>query len=246
MTAKLKAYPTPTYTESVFSTEEDTLILPDVHAPYYNADWIERCVRVAVKKGVNRVFLPGDWVDSNHASKYGNNAPETLKDEQAALNQLLDYLLEYFDYVDACTGNHEDRMTRVTDNKISTQQMLEAFFGREEGFVIWPQHYGYIYDVWVGHPRGASKYEHVKVGLEQNRSALLAHTHHFEMCQSADGNQFYAQIGWCGDADRTKYYKYAAPGPRAYVNGAAILTKRKDKVQPIIMVDNVLPPESYL
>lgn len=238
-TTPLKRY------NSVLKINEPTLVLPDLHIPYHNGKWVNRCIKAARSLGATAVLLPGDAFDGNWASKYGDNSPERLVDEVRAWKEdVLPALRSSFEHIYVTIGNHEFRTTRATDFKIQTIEFVKGFFAAD-GVVFSEYHYAYVLDCWVGHPKGAGTTEHLKVARREGRNAILAHTHHWHVSQLEHGRGFAAQIGWCGDPEKMKYYRIDAPAPQAYVNGACVLKKENGVVVPYLMCDPWNPPEMY-
>jgi len=59
------------------TAEGDMLILPDVEAPYHNADWINRCIDLAMSLNVSQLCVAGDFVHFANFSQWaGNFIPE--------------------------------------------------------------------------------------------------------------------------------------------------------------------------
>ena len=230
---------------------EDCLVLPDVHIPYHNASWINRCIAVARAMGIPSVFLPGDAIDANWASAWGDSAPESLEDEVEGWTKHVEpALLDTFQRIYWTVGNHEFRMARSVDHRVATHTWLSRLFGRtDDRLVITEYAWGEVHGVWVGHPKQASKAAHLNLARVKNQDAVLGHTHHFHAGQTEDGRHFGFQIGWCGDPAKMRYINVQAPhGNQAYVNGAAIIMREPGATRATIlpMVDGVMPPEAYL
>lgn len=58
--------------------EGDVLILPDMHIPYHNAEFIEKCIRAAVSMGISTVLFPGDVLEAAAFSAW----PEPFSEER--------------------------------------------------------------------------------------------------------------------------------------------------------------------
>lgn len=64
--------------------EGDALVLPDVEAPFHDADFVQKCVDLAAAWGINQLILAGDFVHFDSLSAWGANwitdEPGTLPD----------------------------------------------------------------------------------------------------------------------------------------------------------------------
>lgn len=74
--------------------EGDALILPDVEAPYHNADFINRCIDLASAWKIEQVILAGDFVHFANFSQWGAEfkAPALPASADAAIMSLVDML----------------------------------------------------------------------------------------------------------------------------------------------------------
>jgi hypothetical protein len=60
------------------TAQGDILILPDVEAPYHNADWINKCIDLALTLNVKQLCVAGDFVHFANFSQWaGNFQPQT-------------------------------------------------------------------------------------------------------------------------------------------------------------------------
>lgn len=231
--------------------KEDCLILPDLHIPYHNSTWVNRCITAAKALGITSVFLPGDVVDVNWASAWGDSANEGLDDEiKAWRDDVEPALLDAFERIYWVQGNHEFRLARRVDHRANTQTLVSSLFGRtDDRLVISEYHWGEVHGVWVGHPKQSGTTAHKNIARVRNTDAVLGHSHHVHASQTEDGRHVGWQIGWCGDPNKMRYISVQAPhGAQAYVNGAAIIMKLPDTQRPVILplIDGTLPPEAYL
>jgi len=108
-------------------------IFCDPHSPYHSELWVNRLLSIADK------FLPkdepkkciciGDLFDMNFAKKWYSDEPSSLDDEIFHVEPII-RALDYFDEVVLVTGNHEQRIGRLTDAKIQARH-LYRLFGKE-------------------------------------------------------------------------------------------------------------------
>lgn len=108
-------------------TADRTLILPDIHAPFHDADWINRCIGLALRMGCDTVALPGDLVDFAAFSKFGRQERVEAEDEILAARQIVTALAHSFARVIYTGGNHEMRLPRKTDNLLELRDAMEMF-----------------------------------------------------------------------------------------------------------------------
>lgn len=74
--------------------EGDTLVLPDVEAPYHHADFINRCIDLAQAWKIDQVVLAGDFVHFANFSAWGAEfkGPSLPASADAAIMELVDML----------------------------------------------------------------------------------------------------------------------------------------------------------
>lgn len=66
----------------------DMLILPDVEAPYHHADWINRCIDLAMALNVKQLCVAGDFVHFANFSQWAGNfkpEPKSIADNPEAM-----------------------------------------------------------------------------------------------------------------------------------------------------------------
>ncbi len=247
---RVRATPTRRFNDYL-RIDEDCLILPDLHIPYQDSQWVNRCIEAAISMGIKHCFLPGDVIDANWASAWGDNAAEGMDDEiKAWAEDVEPALLASFDKVYWTLGNHEFRISRISSHRTPTESWIKNLFGRRDDQVVFSEyHWGLVRNVWVGHPKSAGRLAHLHVARVKGADAVLGHTHHFHASQTEDGKHFGWQIGWCGDASKTRYINVQAPhGQQAYVNGAAIIKQFPGLPKPTIlpMIAGAIEPEVYI
>jgi hypothetical protein len=85
----------PQYTHPL-EMEGDALVLPDVEAPFHNADFLNRCIELAVTWGITQCVLAGDAVHFNSLSKWEpawSSTPKPAGLDEATERRLMDYVM---------------------------------------------------------------------------------------------------------------------------------------------------------
>jgi len=95
--------------------EGDALVLPDVEAPFHNADFIQQCIDLASIWGIRKLILAGDFLHFDSLSNWGANwvktdGGEISQDDSDKLLAFLEdlprkYQEKGFEVVQSLTGN---------------------------------------------------------------------------------------------------------------------------------------------
>jgi len=103
------------------TAQGDMLILSDIHAPYHDSDWINRCIDLALALKINQLAIAGDLVNFSNFSAWGGNfemQPVALVDDpktMAFMNKLPEILRQEFIEIE------EKRQPIDPDNTITTE-----------------------------------------------------------------------------------------------------------------------------
>ena len=105
------------------------MICCDAHSPYHSEVYVNRFISVADRFKIKKAVFIGDLFDMNFAKKWHSDEPSSLDEEIAQVQPIMD-ALDFFDEVVLVTGNHERRVSRLTDAKIQAKHLYREF-GKE-------------------------------------------------------------------------------------------------------------------
>lgn len=229
------------------------LVVPDVHAPFHDADAWKLMIDVARDLQPETIVLIGDLMDCFCISSH-SKSPERvfrLKDEVLVARGLLDDLdsLGAKDKV-FLEGNHEDRLARYISDKapelyglIDIPKLLELK-DRDWEWVPYRQDTR-LGSIYYTHDVGFfGKYSVYRTLEAYQHSNVTGHTHRLAYIvggNAAGESQIGASFGWLGDVSQITYTHQAkAKRDWALGFGVGYLDKQNGHThfQPIPIVDN--------
>jgi predicted phosphodiesterase len=123
----------------VFSSNNIALT-SDWHIPFHDEVMVERLFDSAREHGTKDIAIVGDFFDCDNVSKF-NSITEadqtnkiTFKGECKKVGNVLKRVLNVFDHVYICRGNHEKRWSDLNGGAVGVKQLFElALPGIEDG-----------------------------------------------------------------------------------------------------------------
>lgn len=96
----------------------------DYHVPFIDNDLMARLIDECEQLGVKKLAIGGDFWDCDNFSRFTHITPmSTFKDEQIAVKAVISRLLEHFDQIYICRGNHEKRWIDMSYGKLGMQEL---------------------------------------------------------------------------------------------------------------------------
>jgi len=218
------------------------IILPDPHAPFHDAAWMERCIDLALKWGIKQVGIAGDLIDWTAFSFYGRQAGIEAETEICAAKQLTETLAGVFDKVYYCQGNHEVRLARMVGYALSLERIAEWWVTRENVCVT-KRRYFWLTSAdrryMVIHPKNYSRIP----GLNSTRlcakyhvNIIGTHSHHWGMAIDVSGRYVGIDAGMCASSRLIDYVQEEVVTNPMMVQGACIV---KDGVEYLLCPSNI-------
>ena len=207
----------------------DALLLFDVHAPCHDAAWINRCVDLALRWGVDRLGLGGDLVDWTAFSIYERSPEYDVDAEVRAAEQIVRTLSTTFAETVYCGGNHEARLSRRTDWLLPVDTAVRLFlrddrtiFTRSYWFTLESggEHYMCV------HPRNASVAQTMvpaRLAAKYQTNVIAGHGHLWGQGRDVSGRYWAIDAGMCADPARLEYYQMQPTIRPAMCQGAVIV-----------------------
>lgn len=204
----------------------DCLVLADIHAPYHDAPFINRCIDIALGMGVKEVVVAGDLLEVTAFSPFDPDVRDILDEEFGIAEQFLDVLSSSFDRVLCIMGNHEARIQkRLGYHQLPTGRVGRMMTRKEN--VAFSPYYHCLYDGWrICHPKNASVVPGsvaAKLAGKYHCNVVAGHGHVFGVAQDVSGEFVGIDSGACVDPKRLEYVETRMnTRPRVY-QGAVIL-----------------------
>lgn len=220
--------PTRRYTEPL-SVEGNAVILPDIHAPYHDAKWIDRVLSLALRWGIEQAIIAGDLADFTSFSVFQRDAGVDAELELETISAVMDALCQsmtvyYF------AGNHDTRpVQRLRESGLNVRWIMQMFTPSENCHIS--DYYwcrlrsgGTLYH--VEHPRSYSQNPTVvprKLASVYRCSVIGAHGHAWGMARDASGRDWAIDSGICADPLRLAYKAQRHDAKPALYQGAVIV-----------------------
>ena len=207
----------------------DALLLFDIHSPCHDARWINRCVDLALKWGVNQCGIGGDLVDFAAFSIFAKSDAFDLDDEIVQTEGILKALESAFSAIVYSAGNHEQRLSRLTSWLLPVDTAMRLFM--RSGKTTFTRSYwwtlvsgGETYH--IEHPRNASVSQTIvpaKLAAKYHTHTIAGHGHLQGTGHDISGLYWAIDSGMCADPDRLEYYQMQHTIRPAMMQGSVIV-----------------------
>ena len=212
------ASPFTRHNEPVTLSADNALVLADIHAPYHDAEWLNRLLTMARRLNIQQCVLAGDLLDFATLSHFtpamleASDIDADLSDELEAAQQICRAIGDTFEHVLWTVGNHEKRLAR----RLGCRQrvgILKSLLGPDAaGFTI--SKYGYCIIESHGqrwrpsHPKNYSVIPArvaARLSDKYHMHVIAAHGHDWGQVVSLSGDYLGLACGMCADPYRLEY-----------------------------------------
>jgi hypothetical protein len=208
---------------------ERALLLFDIHAPFHDADWLNRLIGLGLKRKVELVGIGGDLVDFSAFSKFGRQERVEAEDEIEAAAQIVSTLAGEFKRVIYSGGNHEMRLPRKTDNLLELRDAM-GMFVRAPNVTVTDYHWFELLsggrEWYIEHPKNASVNSGVvpaKLCAKYHKNVAAGHGHRWGITMDVSGTWYGVDVGVCADPPRMAYITKVHSTRPAVCQGALLV-----------------------
>jgi len=199
---------------SYVELEGDAMVVSDLEVPHHDAELLGYLVSVAMKFGIKKLVIAGDFLALDSESTWPEEEGEerkTLADDKWSGEDVVVSLFQWFDYIVILKGNHEQRGTR--NRVLGFMQDVQRQWGQhgdlEVSMYKWcvvisagnryrVEHFGNYSKV-----PGSVARERAEI---ENCHVLGGHTHHHSRSFTRDGRHQAVDLGHA-TREATRYYK---------------------------------------
>ena len=207
----------------------DALLLFDVHSPCHDAAWINRCVELALRWGIHKLGIGGDLVDFTAFSVFAKSSEYDVATEIAATESILHTLETCFDEVVYSAGNHEQRLSRLTDWLLPVETAVRLFL--RDGKTTFTRSFWFTLEsggesFYVEHPRNTSVSQTLvpaRLAAKYHTHVIAGHGHLWGQGRDVSGRYWAIDAGICADPERLEYYQMQHTVRPAMQQGAVIV-----------------------
>lgn len=216
-----------------FRLDGDYIVSSDWHLPLIDSDIAFKMILIAKKFNIKKLAVVGDLIDFDVISRFDTkNRNSSLKKDLDSAEDFLNLLFKWFDRIDWCFGNHDERLS-----KLFNFQLEPGEFGRlisdqvNKKLFISSHPFMELYNggVWrLTHPRNFSVITArvpTRLAEKYRCSVLGAHGHHQGYCFDSSGKDVAADLGCMTDYERTHYIMFADTTHPRWNKGFAMVRK---------------------
>jgi len=210
------------------------MISCDDHSPYHSALYENRLLMIAEFFEIKKHIKVGDLVNQDYASHWPKMEGENrgTLDENIQQSEPLFKALDYFDEIYQVRGNHEDRVTRITDARVQAKHILQLFGQKIYNKVKYtPYDKVFIGDEWMAvHPKSYSQISGstaVRMCEKFHRHVFNAHGHFVALRWDRSGKYMGIDLGGLFDARKIPYINLSTTTHPQWNNGFAMLRNEK-------------------
>ena len=195
---------------------DDYMISCDYHAPFYDAEWVNRLLLVAAHFGIKKSIIIGDLFDMEFASHYppkdGQQRPSL--DTEIGADSPLMAGFDHFDEIIVLNGNHERRIGMLTEARVQARH-LNILLGGD----VWRKKVVFsefdklnIDQEWLlVHPKSYSQISGAvatRLAEKYHRNVLNAHGHFTAVRWDRSGKFMGVDMGGLFDTRRIAYKQF--------------------------------------
>jgi len=207
----------------------DVLNLNDIHCPFQDTPWIDRCVNLAIRWGITQVVIGGDLADMNAFSSYGREAGIDADMELDTLSRFMDALCQTFE-VYYFAGNHDTRPLRaLKDAGLSIKWLMQMFTPSEHCHIsdyYWCRLTSGNAEYQIEHPKNVSVNATVvarRLAEKYHVNVIAGHGHLWGMSYDTSGRYTCIDSGICADTERMAYVALRHNTRPTMISGAVIV-----------------------
>lgn len=209
---------------------DNYMISCDDHSPYFSALYENRLLMIAEFFKIKKHIKVGDLVNQDYASHWPKMEAERRGslDDDIAHSEPLFKALDYFDEIYLVRGNHEDRVTRITDARVQTKHILKLFGQKIHDKIQYtPYDKVFIGEEWMAvHPKSYSQISGsvaVRLAEKFHRHVLSAHGHFVSLRYDRSGKYMGIDLGGLFSVRKIPYCNLTTTSHPAWSNGFGML-----------------------
>lgn len=206
----------------------------DDHSPYHSVLYENRFLMIAKLFGIKTRIEVGDLINQDYASHWPKLEGGTNRniDEEIAQAEPLFKALDYFDEIYLVQGNHESRVTRITEGRIQGKHILKIFGQKiHDKFKYTPYDKIFIGDEFMAvHPKSYSQISAstaVRLAEKYHRHVLNAHGHFIALRYDRSGKYMGIDLGGLFDSRKIDYINLQTTTHPAWNQGFGMIYRGK-------------------
>lgn len=222
------------FDEYLHITSDSAIVLGDVEIPDHDAELLSMVVDIARKFDVKLLILNGDFYDAGKFSTWKKTTDTGCSSFTAEIEEVRDILRGFasiFDTIAMLSGNHEQRIPKMTGGSINLGHFLEGIPELEK---VKFSEYGYLtlssegQDFYICHPQN---YSRIPLSTARELAAkimkhiIVGHNHHLSFGHDRSGKFFIIDGGSARDPKKTQYKNMSANTFPEWIPGFILILK---------------------
>jgi len=185
------------------------MITSDWHIPYYDTALAEKMLYIAQKFDIKKMICAGDFIDAYAISAFSIKIKEdTFQKELLIANDVMQKLLEVFDWIFLLKGNHELRFLHALSDQVGMEH-LKTLITQDKRVFASDYSYAVVDGQWrITHPISYSQIRSRvanRLALKFHQNIIMCHGHLWNMGIDDSGIYQIVDIGGMMDPDKIEY-----------------------------------------
>jgi len=233
------------YTDIMDFEYEDSIVISDVHLPFYNHELANKMLALAKRHGIQRLRIAGDLFDFKGLSRFKSLNNISAYDTEYELDigaAFLNKCGEQFTTIDIISGNHDIRSETKLEKKLPFKTMFRMVLQQvaDEGININISNYPMMFvrgdeyeDTLICHPEN---YSRIRGNIPRDlctkymMNVISAHSHHALVTTHISGKYFVAESGCLADPNKQEYLAYQMSTHPMWVPGFIMIKNERPYV----------------
>jgi len=230
--------PTHDYDKKFIHVGDDFVVISDIEIPDHDPAMLQAALLVGMEQNIKTLIIAGDFIATDNDPL--NSWPQTYAEKSTTFeeslelaSQILDKFSSWFDTIYIISGNHDERIARITGGEVWYGMLLKQASKKENKSIQYSR-YPYMYVetkrgvIYICHQENYSQtpiklaqaiyctengpYFDPRSNLSRSDKChiIITHTHLVQSGFSPDGYRECYGIGTCRDPMKTKYIMVAA------------------------------------
>lgn len=209
------------WTDFPVITTENAIIISDLETPDVDLIWMETVLLVGMARGIRHLIILGDLHAGDqpglatHIMTWQETGVIDYASSVGMLKKLIEIFLLWFERIDCCSGNHDQRIAKATGGQVHLGMLFERFgcrvsFSRYRKLYI-KTHRGYVACYHQanfsdnGLNVGRKMYEKENWQRSHPYAVVITHIHHWTCGKSKDDLCEIYSLGASRDPELTQY-----------------------------------------
>lgn len=198
-------------------------VTADWHIPLVDYEYVNKFLRHADELGIKTLAIAGDFFNHDALSAFDyKQESANLRTELREAQHIMGALVERFERIIFVWGNHDARLTKALQYKLSFSASMRLCFGELGEKALEKIQFSNLDHFWVNdaiyvcHPKQYAQNPLTntrKLAAKVQASVITAHSHHAAVGYDVSGKYVCVEAGGLFDASKTEYLQRSTTFP---------------------------------